>query len=74
MSNDPAKPVRFPCSRISPPHTPGGTKELGIGALARQLGVHEDRALNGHWCSRCQGIWYGVMLEVECPVCGNRSG
>ncbi len=48
-------------------------RELGLGKLAQQLGI-PDRQLTGHWCSRCDGIWFGYLLEVECPVCGNRSG
>jgi hypothetical protein len=47
--------------------------ELGSTPLAKQLGLH-DWQLNGHWCSRCQGIWYGYTLEAECPRCGNRRG
>jgi hypothetical protein len=72
MSED--RTVRsFPCGRTLPTHTPGGVRDLGVGALARQLGACEDH-LNGHWCSRCEGLWYGLMLEVQCPVCGNRNG
>jgi len=63
----------FPYGRLRPGRTGAGTRELGITALARQLGLDDDH-LNGHWCSRCQGIWYGLMLEAECPVCGNRNG
>ena len=48
-------------------------KDLGSTLLARQLGLSEEQ-LNGHWCSRCQGIWFGYTLEVECPACGNRNG
>ncbi len=48
-------------------------RELGTTALARQLGLNDEQT-NGHWCSRCQGIWYGYTLEVQCPVCGNRKG
>ena len=33
-----------------------------------------DEHLGGHWCSRCEGLWYGCALEVECPRCGNRRG
>ena len=51
----------------------GGFKDLGITPLVRQLGLSEDQT-NGHWCSPCQGIWFGYTLEVQCPVCGNRSG
>ncbi len=48
-------------------------KDLGITPLALQLGLKTEQ-LNGHWCSRCQGIWFGYTLETECPVCGNRNG
>jgi hypothetical protein len=48
-------------------------RELGSTVLARQLGL-QDWQLNGHWCSRCQGIWYGYTLETQCPRCGNRHG
>lgn len=48
-------------------------RELGTTLLARQLGL-ADEQVNGHWCSRCRGIWYGCTLEVQCPVCGNRKG
>jgi hypothetical protein len=48
-------------------------RELGVTPLVRQLGLHDEQT-NGHWCSRCEGIWYGYTLEVECPVCGNRKG
>lgn len=68
-----AKTYPFPCSRTAPPATPGGFKDLGITPLARQLGLAVEQT-NGHWCSRCQGIWFGYTLEAECPVCGNRKG
>jgi hypothetical protein len=66
-------PVAFPQSRTSPPTTPGGFKDLGVTPLAQQLGLTEEQT-NGHWCSRCEGIWFGYTLETECPVCGNRNG
>lgn len=47
--------------------------DLGITPLARQLGLKPEQT-NGHWCSRCRGIWFGYTLETECPVCGNRHG
>jgi hypothetical protein len=47
--------------------------DLGITPLAKQLGLAPEQT-NGHWCSRCQGIWFGYTLEAECPVCGNRHG
>ncbi|QAU43854.1 hypothetical protein XH83_37675 (plasmid) [Bradyrhizobium sp. CCBAU 53351] len=64
--------VRFPQSRVSPARrTPA--KDLGLSLLSRRLGLPE-RQLTGHWCSRCEGIWYGYLLEVDCPACGNRHG
>jgi hypothetical protein len=69
----PAPPIRFPVSQTSPPRTPGGFRELGLTPLARQLALQEWQ-LNGHWCSRCKGIWYGYTLETQCPACGNRRG
>lgn len=47
--------------------------DLGTTPLAKQLGLAPEQT-NGHWCSRCQGIWFGYTLEAECPVCGNRHG
>jgi hypothetical protein len=55
------------------PHCGGAFKDLGTAKLAQQLGLTEEQS-NGHWCSRCQGIWFGCTLEAECPVCGNRKG
>ena len=52
---------------------PVGYRDLGITPLAMQLGLAPEQT-NGHWCSRCQGIWFGYTLEVQCPVCGNRKG
>lgn len=69
----PAVLVPFPFARIPPQHCPEGYRELGITPLAKQLGLQEDQ-LNGHWCTDCQGIWYGCTLETECPCCGNRNG
>ena len=63
--------VRFPYSRTRPPG--GGFHELGLSQLAQRLGGIGEQA-TGHWCSRCQGVWYGFLLEAACPVCGNRHG
>ena len=52
---------------------PRGFKDLGITPLARQLGLSTEQT-NGHWCSRCAGIWFGYTLEAQCPVCGSRKG
>jgi hypothetical protein len=65
--------VPFTHSRSSPPATPGGFKDLGLTPLARQLALTTEQT-NGHWCSRCQGIWFGYTLEAQCPACGNRKG
>ena len=65
--------VRFPHSRTTPSSTLGGFKDLGMTPLARQLDLSADQT-NGHWCNRCQGLWFGYTLEVQCPMCGNRSG
>ena len=66
-------PARFPLSRTSPSATRGGFKDLGSTPLAKQLGLTDEQT-NGHWCSRCQGIWFGYTLEAQCPVCDNRDG
>jgi hypothetical protein len=68
-----SKTYEFPFSRVPPPGTLGGFKDLGTTPLADQLGLTLEQT-NGHWCSRCQGIWFGYTLEVECPACGNRKG
>ncbi|MEO6410888.1 MAG: hypothetical protein ABIO45_19340 [Burkholderiaceae bacterium] len=53
--------------------TAPGFRDLGITRLAQQLGLTAEQT-NGHWCSRCEGIWFGYTLEAQCPVCGNRKG
>lgn len=68
-----ASPIPFPFSRVLPQRTRGGFRELGTTPLARQLAL-EEWQLNGHWCSRCEGIWYGYTLETQCPCCENRRG
>jgi hypothetical protein len=65
--------LSFPQSRVAPRASDGGFKELGMSDLARDLGA-PGRQGTGHWCSRCQGIWYGYLLEVACPRCGGRHG
>ena len=51
----------------------GAFRDLGLTELAKQLELKPEQT-NGHWCSRCQGIWFGYTLEAECPVCKNRHG
>jgi hypothetical protein len=46
---------------------------LGFSNTVLALGAHEQQ-LYGKWCQRCQGIWFGLALEVQCPRCGNRKG
>ncbi len=71
--NSEARIVRFPQSRVTPTGSKVPFKELGLSDLSRKLGLPERQA-TGHWCSRCRWIWYGYLLEVTCPVCGNRHG
>jgi hypothetical protein len=65
--------IRFPYSRVPPTGAGTSVKHLGSSRLAGPLGMPARQA-TGHWCSRCQGIWFGYPLEVTCPVCGNRHG
>lgn len=68
-----ANVVQFPQSRVS---SRSGNKPLnviGIGKMACTLGAPKEQ-MTGHWCNRCRGVWYGFLLEVECPVCGSRHG
>jgi hypothetical protein len=67
-----AQILAFPQARVRPPGVTSA-RQLGISPLVRQLGL-APRRLSGHWCSRCQGIWHGLLLEAECPACGNRQG
>lgn len=63
----------FSLTRIVGQAAAGGFRDLGVTPLVRQLGLSVEQT-NGHWCSRCEGIWFGYTLETECPVCGNRKG
>jgi hypothetical protein len=76
MADEPApdpQSAAFLRSVLSPERAIGTRRELGTTALAQRLGLPDDQ-LSGHWCSRCEGIWYGCALEVQCPRCGNRRG
>jgi hypothetical protein len=72
--DDDSKPkvVRFPQSRVGLASRKPFL-ELGQGPLAQTLGPATQQA-TGHWCRYCRGIWYGYLLEVTCPRCGNRHG
>lgn len=66
--------VRFPYSRLTPVHRSSDPGEQPIfGNFAKDLGAPAEQT-TGHWCSRCRRIWFGYMLEVACPACGNRHG
>lgn len=69
---DPAEIVQFPFSRVKPSR---GIEvdDVTYGPLARKLGVPAEQT-TGHWCSYCQKIWFGYLLEVACPTCGSRQG
>jgi hypothetical protein len=67
------KIVRFPQTRVSPRGANRPFRNLGLGPMAKTIGAPLEQA-TGHWCSHCRGIWYGYLLEVACPVCGNRHG
>ena len=71
-TDDPAS-LKFIRLLLTPAHGLGAGRELGTTPLAQHLSLPDDQ-LNGHWCSRCKGLWYGCALEVECPCCGNRQG
>jgi hypothetical protein len=73
--NDKTDPdvVRFPYSRVAPPGSAEPVKLLGYGAFAEIIGAPREQT-TGHWCSRRKGIWFGYLLKVTCPQCGNRHG
>jgi hypothetical protein len=73
-AGDDSKPtvVRFPQSRVGR-SSRKPFLELGQGRLAQTLGPATQQ-VTGHWCRYCRGIWYGYLLEVTCPRCGNRHG
>jgi hypothetical protein len=65
--------LRFPQSRVRAPGSEEPLNVIGTSPLAGVLGAPSEQT-TGHWCSHCRGIWYGFLLEVACPVCGNRHG
>lgn len=65
--------VPFPQSRVRPPGGIEPYTDLGMSRMASALGAPKEQT-TGHWCSRCKGIWFGYLLEVECPNCGSRNG
>jgi len=68
----PRRPVEFPPPRPRVEREPETFEDLGESAMAMALGVGWA-AQYGHWCSRCEGIWWGLPLEAQCPQCGHRG-
>lgn len=73
-----AKPIAgsvaaFPYSRVAPSRLTDPDSPATYGAMASLFGIPHEQT-TGHWCSFCRKIWYGYLLEVACPVCGNRHG
>lgn len=65
--------IPFPFSRVKPLKTASDDEPACYGAIAVALKIPHEQT-TGHWCSRCAKIWYGYLLEVTCPTCGNRHG
>jgi hypothetical protein len=68
-----AEVIAFPSARVTPPRGEQTTGAVTYSTFARLLGMPREQT-TGHWCSRCRMIWYGYLLEVACPTCGNRHG
>ncbi len=68
-----ASVIAFPFSRVQPPQTFDPTEPVMYGKFATLFGIPQEQT-TGHYCSHCRKIWYGYLLEVACPVCGNRHG
>lgn len=68
-----ARIVRFPQSRVPGRGKNHPVRNLGLTKLAQALDP-DGKGATGHWCSRCEGVWYGYRSEVVCPVCGSRAG
>jgi len=67
-----ASVVAFPFSRVIPSQGSASGGEI-FGEFAKLFGMPREQT-TGHWCSHCRMIWYGYLLEVACPTCGNRHG
>ena len=65
--------VAFPYSRVTPSQSSDPESPVMYGAFATMFGVPDEQT-TGHWCSHCRKIWFGYLLEVACPACGNRHG
>jgi hypothetical protein len=75
MTEGPEKSVvvRFPKRRALP--WPGRTdapaRNLGLTPLSQALGP-VGLSPKGHWCDRCEGIWYSYFGEARCPACNGK--
>lgn len=69
----PSSVIPFPFSRTQPTQTAEGEGAETYGNFAVLFGMPREQT-TGHWCSRCQRIWFGYLLEVTCPTCGSRHG
>lgn len=65
--------ISFPQSKVPGRNKNRPAKELGNTKLLDALDDKPGLA-KGHWCSKCEGVWYGLKTEAECPICGNRQG
>jgi hypothetical protein len=65
--------LAFPFSRVAPAQSADPNGPIMYGAFASLMGMPQEQT-TGHWCSHCRMIWFGYLLEVACPSCGNRHG
>lgn len=63
--------VPFPGPRSRPGPVPAAPRNLGLSTLSKALGPVMASA-KGHWCARCNGIWYSYVGDGRCPECGGK--
>jgi hypothetical protein len=73
MTEQPEKSVvvPFPGPRMRRAEAPAVLCNLGLTTLSKALGP-VALSPKGHWCDRCEGIWYSHFGEARCPVCGGK--
>lgn len=71
MTEQPEKSVVVPFPGPRTPKAPAPARNLGLTPLSRLLGPVAIGP-KGHWCDRCEGIWYSYFGEARCPVCGGK--
>jgi hypothetical protein len=64
--------LRFPPASRRWPRPTAEARNLGLTPLSKALGPTSSEP-KGHWCDRCQGVWYSHFGEARCPVCGGRG-